>query len=304
MPWKWADAAWKHRLRIENWPTSLKATFPGPGFDLAQIKDSDSAQDGSRNKAMRDMHAALKAAYDGQETRESDTQVVSWTDGVPFFLSICAELSSWLADEMELDDPRDVAIVTCADGTILLRASASKVLLRHLGRREARGDDDDSSNRRKHKTGARADNKTTTKKRKVTKATSKVATATSKATTSKASTTTTDRVKKRKAPVDGDSERPAKRRGVQVPEPTDEEQADRIECCYMWGGKVSKSFWVDQLSSYEGEPSRVQRYTYFYSKNHDEWRVCPKGFEPLLSAEQETYCEVYRMNLGLVNDRS
>jgi len=302
MPWKWADAAWKHKLRIENWPAPLKATFPGPGFDLAQIKDSDSAQDGSRNKAMRDMHAALKAAYDGQEAGESDTQVVSWTDGIPFFFIICVELSSWLADEMELDDPSDVAIVTCADGTILLRASASKLLLRHLGRREARGDDDDddddsSSNRRKHKTGARAHNKATTKNR-------KVATATSKATTSKAATTTTDQAKKRKAPVDGDSERPAKRRGVEVPEPTDGEQAGGIECCYMWGGKVSKSFWVDQLASYEGEPSRVQRYTYFYSTNHDEWRVCPKGFEPQLSAEQETYCEVYRLNLGLVNDRS
>ena len=86
MPWKWADAAWKHKLRIENWPAPLKATFPGPGFDLSHIKDTDSAQDGSRNKAMREMHAALKAAYEGQEAKESDTQVVSWTDGMPFFL--------------------------------------------------------------------------------------------------------------------------------------------------------------------------------------------------------------------------
>lgn len=86
MPWKWADAAWKHKLRIENWPVALKATFPGPGFDLAQIKDGDSAQDGSRNKAMRSMHAALKSVYEGQNAGESDTQVVSWTDGTPFFI--------------------------------------------------------------------------------------------------------------------------------------------------------------------------------------------------------------------------
>ena len=91
MPWKWADAAWKHKLRIENWPAPLKATFPGPGFDLAQIKDSDSAQDGSRNKAMREMHAALKATYDGQDAEASATQVVSWTDGMPFFLSELVE---------------------------------------------------------------------------------------------------------------------------------------------------------------------------------------------------------------------
>src|ERR1700761_7786049 len=213
---------------------------------------------------------------------------------------------------MELDDPSDVAIVTCADGTILLRASASKVLLRHLGKRGADDnddddDDDDSSNQRKPKAGA---DKATAGKRKVAPATSKAATSkatTSKAARNKAATTskvTTDGGRKRKAATDVDSERPAKRRSAQVPEPTEEEQDDRIECCYMYGSKVSKSFWVDELSSYEGEPNRVQRYTYYYSKNRGEWTVCPTGVEPLLSEGQEAYCEVYRMNLGLINDRS
>ena len=215
---------------------------------------------------------------------------------------------------MDLDDPSDVAIVTCTDGTTLLRASASKVLLRHLGKREADDDNDDNDSSKQRELKAGADKgrkrKVATSKATSSKATSSKATSskanTSKATSSEASTSkaTRDRGEKRKAPLHVDSERPTKRHGAQVSEPTDEEQRDGIECCYMWGGKVSKSFWVEELSSYEGEPSRVQNHTYFYSKNHNEWRVCPKGFEPLLSAEQEAYCEVYRMNLGLVNDRS
>ena len=87
---------------------------------------------------------------------------------------------------MDLDDPSDVAIVTCTDGTTLLRASASKVLLRHLGKREADDDNDDNDSSKQRELKAGADKG---RKRKVatSKATSSKATS-SKATSSKANT--------------------------------------------------------------------------------------------------------------------
>ncbi|KAF8130073.1 hypothetical protein K438DRAFT_1788825 [Mycena galopus ATCC 62051] len=115
-PWKWTAVAHRHKLRFEGWPAALKSTYPGPGFDLSHIKDSDAPADASRNKAMRDMHTTLKAIYLG--TAEDDIQ--------------CTKIVSWTEDEQELDDPRDVAIVTCDDGTTLLTAAACTKLLRDL----------------------------------------------------------------------------------------------------------------------------------------------------------------------------
>lgn len=86
-PWKWSPAAVKHQLRIENWPTALKATFPGPGFDLSHIKDGDAPADASRNKAMREMHGQLKSVYLGTEDASGATTIVSWSDGTPMFHS-------------------------------------------------------------------------------------------------------------------------------------------------------------------------------------------------------------------------
>ncbi|KAF8142279.1 hypothetical protein K438DRAFT_1784890 [Mycena galopus ATCC 62051] len=115
-PWKWTAVAHRHKLRFEGWPAALKSTFLGPGFNLSHIKDSDAPADASRNKAMRDMHTTLKAIYLGMA--EDDIQ--------------CTKIVSWTEDEQELDDPRDVAIVTCDDGTTLLTAAACTKLLRDL----------------------------------------------------------------------------------------------------------------------------------------------------------------------------
>ncbi|KAF8169724.1 hypothetical protein K438DRAFT_1774104 [Mycena galopus ATCC 62051] len=102
-PWKWTAVAHRHKLRFEGWPATLKSTRDAPA-------------DASRNKAMRDMHTTLKAIYLG--TAEDDIQ--------------CTKIVSWTEDEQELDDPRDVAIVTCDDGTTLLTAAACTKLLRDL----------------------------------------------------------------------------------------------------------------------------------------------------------------------------
>ncbi|KAJ7801241.1 hypothetical protein B0H14DRAFT_3489839 [Mycena olivaceomarginata] len=108
-PWKWSPATVKHQLRIENWPTTLKATLPGPGFDLSHIKDGDAPADTSRNKAMQEMHGQLKSVYLGTEDASGATTIVLWSD-----------------EEMGLDNPRDVPIITCADGTTLLTTALKR----------------------------------------------------------------------------------------------------------------------------------------------------------------------------------
>ncbi|KAF8174319.1 hypothetical protein K438DRAFT_1771675 [Mycena galopus ATCC 62051] len=115
-PWKWTTVARRQKLRFEGWPAALKSSYPGPGFDLSHIKDSDAPVDASRNKAMRDMHTTLKVIYLG--TAEDAIQ--------------CTKIVSWTEDEQELDDPGHVAIVTCDDGTTLLTAAACTKLFRDL----------------------------------------------------------------------------------------------------------------------------------------------------------------------------
>ena len=71
-PWKWADAAVKHKLRIINWPAELKKNFPSPGFDLSHIKEENGPV--TQTEALRAMHRQLKAIYQGQEPdTESDS---------------------------------------------------------------------------------------------------------------------------------------------------------------------------------------------------------------------------------------
>ncbi|KAJ7238038.1 hypothetical protein B0H12DRAFT_1075408 [Mycena haematopus] len=83
MPWKWANKAWQHQLRIENWPVALRDTFPGPGFTLALITEKDGDKDGkrARTQAVKLMHEQMKAAYEDPEGDGADEapRIVSWT---------------------------------------------------------------------------------------------------------------------------------------------------------------------------------------------------------------------------------
>lgn len=75
MSWKWADFAVKHRLRLENWPTPLKATFPSSGFALNSITGKDCT------KAMEEMVTNLEARYKGAADDGEGVAIVSWTEG-------------------------------------------------------------------------------------------------------------------------------------------------------------------------------------------------------------------------------
>ncbi|KAJ7689374.1 hypothetical protein B0H14DRAFT_3532816 [Mycena olivaceomarginata] len=116
MLWKWSNDTWKHKLRIENWPTALKETYPGPGFSLGVIREKDDKKEEKRARmdAVKAMFKAMQAAYQSPDVDDGleCTWIVSWTD-----------------EEMELEDPSNVPIVSCDDGMVLLRASASKGLL-------------------------------------------------------------------------------------------------------------------------------------------------------------------------------
>lgn len=83
MSWKWANEAYQHQLRIENWPSALRDTFPGPGFTLALITEKDNEKEGKRARtgAVRDMRDAMQAAYQDSDSDAEYPRIVSWTEG-------------------------------------------------------------------------------------------------------------------------------------------------------------------------------------------------------------------------------
>jgi hypothetical protein len=86
MSWKWSNDAWKHKLRIENWPAALKETYPGPGFSLGVITEKDDKKEEKRARmdAVKAMFKAMQAAYQSPDADDGleCTRIVSWTDGM------------------------------------------------------------------------------------------------------------------------------------------------------------------------------------------------------------------------------
>ncbi|KAJ7354322.1 hypothetical protein DFH08DRAFT_955716 [Mycena albidolilacea] len=116
MLWKWSNDAWKHKLRIENWPTALKETYPSPGFSLSIITEKDDKKE-EKHAQMDTVMAMFKTMQTAYQSPNADDRlewmrIVSWTD-----------------EKMELEDPSNIPIVSCDNGTVLLRALASKGLL-------------------------------------------------------------------------------------------------------------------------------------------------------------------------------
>ncbi|KAJ6534699.1 hypothetical protein DFH09DRAFT_1092021 [Mycena vulgaris] len=115
MAWKkWADTAVKYKIRIENWPVALKATFPSEGFELGHINGKGATE------AFKEAWETMKKRYEGGEEGGEDggIKIVSWTE-----------------DECELDDLADICdvpLVICDDGTTLSSGKSSKALLRKI----------------------------------------------------------------------------------------------------------------------------------------------------------------------------
>ncbi|KAJ7089383.1 hypothetical protein C8R44DRAFT_751398 [Mycena epipterygia] len=90
---QWADWAFGYKLRIENWPKALEATFPSVSFSLSNIK--------------------------GKHMKESPIEKT-------------AKIVSWTEEELALEDLRDQAeipIVSSVDGAALLTVDKSKKYL-------------------------------------------------------------------------------------------------------------------------------------------------------------------------------
>ncbi|KAJ7310668.1 hypothetical protein DFH08DRAFT_974351 [Mycena albidolilacea] len=261
MSWKWANNACKHQLCIENWPAALKETYPGPGFSLGVItkKDNKKEEKRARMDAVKAMFNAMKVAYQSPDADDGleSTKIVSWTD-----------------EEIELEDPSNVPIVSCDDGTVLLWASASKSLLakikksKKLSKKKTRAtanasgdddtDDEDEMPPPPPKSGKG-------------KGKSKAPTA---AGTPAPAAATSD-----VAPVAG---------------------RKQIKFRYRNGEVMSDVFSATELVRYTGTPTNVQQNILMYSDATGKWIPLPPGFGPRISLDLEAICEVYRLNIGLL----
>ncbi|KAJ7050376.1 hypothetical protein C8F01DRAFT_1092383 [Mycena amicta] len=138
MVWKtFFDVTVKHHICWKNWPNTLKAHCPGPGWNFASIKDllpvnkdGEINEDGVRQtetSALRAMAESMSQVYQGNED-----------DSAPY-------IDVWDEDDVLLDNPTNVAIVTCLDGTVLARAGQSTKLLKSLRKVQSSKSDDTTS---------------------------------------------------------------------------------------------------------------------------------------------------------------
>ncbi|KAF8185380.1 hypothetical protein K438DRAFT_1974080 [Mycena galopus ATCC 62051] len=258
-PWKWTAVAHRHKLRFEGWPAALKSTYPGTGFDLSHIKDSDTPADASCNKVMRDMHTTLKAIYLG--TAEDNIQ--------------CTKIVSWMEDEQELDDPRDVAIVTCNDGTTLLTARCMHQATQGLGTGETQ------EIRQRARTSPRpAPSRTPTPSRSPTP-------------TPPASQSLTPPPRPRQVPDSPAAEEPSQADFPSSLVP------NRINCVYVNGNVVSSGFLVSGFHTLAPDevPDKIYRGVWYHSNVTQAWVPVPRAMIPVLTDMSAMEC--LRLNVGM-----
>ncbi|KAJ6465233.1 hypothetical protein DFH09DRAFT_1346430 [Mycena vulgaris] len=110
MAWKkWADTAVKYKIRIENWPVALKATFPSEGFELGHINGKGATE------AFKEAWETMKKRYEGGEEGGEDGGIKIMN-------------ANW----MTLPTYVTVPLVICDDGTTLSSGKSSKALLRKI----------------------------------------------------------------------------------------------------------------------------------------------------------------------------
>ncbi len=184
---------------------------------------------------------------------------------------------------MDLDNPSNVAIVTCDYGTVLLRASASKRLLGDQKKRKAKAkkggkkaavDNSDESD-----SDEDSDEDTTAAK-------------------------STRKSKPKPKPKPAKSTAKGKGKANAAAGPSNASSPPRatvrpIKCRYRNGEVHSDVFLVTELVKYQGEPSNIQRNVLVWSEAAGSWRPLPDGMEPLIPADMEVVCECYRLHIGL-----
>ncbi|KAJ7441393.1 hypothetical protein B0H11DRAFT_2350995 [Mycena galericulata] len=283
MAWKWADFAVKKKLRIENWPTELKTTFPSAGFALNTVTGKEAT------KALEVMGKNMEERYGGGEDDGTGVQVVSWTE-----------------DEMELEDAdaTDVALVTCADGTTLLTAKASKNLLKGLkgkaGKRKAKqaasDDDDDDDDADDADDDVRADGNGDDEDEDDDSAEKSDSAQGKRGNKRRASNAPLPPAKRRKGrtaastPVASTSKLPA------APSKT-----LGLKCRYTNKGVMSDTFIVKAFDQVDGPPTYIDKHTLFWTASDDggSWKALPPGVTPRFDDGQSGLCLVLRASIAL-----
>ena len=204
---------------------------------------------------------------------------------------------------MELEDPREVVIVKCADGTTLLKANACKALIRALDNR-TKPRVTKSRKRKVADTAPDQDvNEREAKRRKDNAAGKRKAT--SKVDERRASpppSIASPRPSLSPAPsplpqphTAGSSSGPPRSAFPRVG------QADKIYCVYVNGSQVSDPFVIGKFEILmAGElPPAVYADIWFYSPGSQVWKAMPSNMVPVLGEDQIPVLDCLRMNVGL-----
>ncbi|KAJ7501867.1 hypothetical protein B0H11DRAFT_2224233 [Mycena galericulata] len=262
MAWKWADFAVKKKLRIENWPTELKTTFPSAGFALNTVTGKEAT------KALEVMGKNMEERYGGGEDDGTGVQVVSWTE-----------------DEMELEDAdaTDVALN-------LLKGLKGKAGKRKAKQATSDDDDDDTDD------DVRADGDGDDEDEDDDSAEKSDSAQGKRGNKRRASNAPLPPAKRRKGrtaastPVASTSKLPA------APSKT-----PGLKCRYTNKGVMSDTFIVKAFDQVDGPPTYIDKHTLFWTASDDggSWKALPPGVTPRFDDGQSGLCLVLRASIAL-----
>ncbi|KAJ7690174.1 hypothetical protein B0H14DRAFT_3532410 [Mycena olivaceomarginata] len=237
---------------IENWPAALKETYPGLGFSLGVIMERDNKKEEKCTwmDTIKAMFNAMQAAYQSPDADDGlkYKKIVLWTD-----------------KEMELEDPSNVPIASCDDGTVLLRASVAKGLLAKIKKGK-------KSSKKKTWATANASGGDDTEDE------DEMPLPPPKSGKGKG---------KGKAPTGTGTPTPAAATSNAAPA-TGRKQ---IKFRYRNSEVMSDVFSATELVRYMGTPTNVQQNILIYSNTTGKWTHLPPGFEARISLDLEVICD-------------
>ena len=207
---------------------------------------------------------------------------------------------------MELEDPREVVIVKCVDGTSLLKANACNALIRALDNRTKTKV---TKSRKRKAADTALDEDVDERKAKRRK---DIPAGKRKATTK---VDETRGVPSRTPPPSPIASRRGSLSPSASPQPPAAESssgpprsafppvalADKINCVYVNGSQVSDAFVIGKIEILMGGeiPPAVYGDIWFYSAGSQVWKAMPSNMVPVLGEDQISALECLRMNVGL-----
>ncbi|KAJ7447428.1 hypothetical protein FB451DRAFT_1411846 [Mycena latifolia] len=246
----------EYGLRLEGWPNALKATFPAPGFDLTHIKGKEG------NEALIEMCAQMQKRYLSADNTGDGPIIVSWTEEEHDFAT--AETLT------------EVPIVVADDGTVLLRADASKLLIRTINEKKAA--EKEVARPKKRKAPA-SDSVPEAEGRK------------SKKTKHIRSDDSDDEMPPPSPPA-GPSSWPAV-----------EPLKSHYTCSYVSADGERSPYWgATGMRKYTGEPTKAQKAVECWDEGTTSWYTLPWGMEMIEDPDYAAECACIRMWYSLEED--